>query len=46
MATLNMEGPYTFNQMTINQKVTKKSAVIIKQKLIIVEGLHITVDFR
>lgn len=26
MATLNMEGPYTFNQMTINQKVTKKSA--------------------
>lgn len=26
MATLNMEGPYTFDQKTIDQKVTKKSA--------------------
>ena len=26
MATLNMEGPYTFDLYTINHKVTKKSA--------------------
>lgn len=26
MATLNMDGPYTFDPYTINQKVTKKSA--------------------
>lgn len=26
MVTLNMEGPYTFDQSTIDKKVTKKSA--------------------